>query len=330
MSKEISSPGEIMEMVSAFRISRIILSAFELGIFSILRNTALTSKAIAESLKINTRSADRFLNALVSIGLLNKAEGQFSNTGFSSIYLVKGEPAYMAGLSHQVHLWKSWSSLTDAVRAGTSVAVENSIGERGDEWLTAFIAAMHARAVPQSKEVADVIDFSRTTSILDIGGGSGAFSFEFVKRCKDARAVIFDLPAVVPITEKYILQAGLTSSFKTLAGNYLTDDFGSGYDLIFVSAVIHINSPEENAKLIHKCFQSLKPGGQLIILDHIMNEDRTEPFVGAVFALNMLVGTKHGDTYTENEVRNWMLDAGFKNILRKETVQGTSLMFAIR
>jgi ubiquinone/menaquinone biosynthesis C-methylase UbiE len=329
MSKEIRSPGEIMEMVSAFRISRIILSAFELGIFSILSDKSLTSKAIAESLKINTRSADRFLNALVSIGLMNKADGKFSNTAFSSKYLVKGEPAYMAGLSHQIHLWRTWSTLTDAVRAGTSVAVEDSISERGDEWLTAFIAAMHARAVPQSKEVADVMDFSRSTSILDIGGGSGAFAFEFIKRCKDARAVIFDLPAVVPITEKYILQADLTSSVKTHAGDYITDDFGSGYDLIFVSAVIHINSPDENAMLIHKCFRAMKPGGQLVILDHIMNEDRTKPFVGTIFALNMLVGTKHGDTYTENEVRYWMQDAGFKNISRKKTVQGTSLMFGV-
>jgi SAM-dependent methyltransferase len=166
--------------------------------------------------------------------------------------------------------------------------------------------------------------------MLDVGGGSGAFVFEFIRRCSEAKAVVFDLPAVVPITQEYIRKAGLENVIKTLPGDYLTDDFGSGYDLVFVSAVIHINSPEENKLLINKCSEALNPQGQLVILDHFMNDDRTEPIMGAIFALNMLVGTQHGDTYTENEVRSWMLDAGLKDISRKETKQKSSLMFGIR
>jgi SAM-dependent methyltransferase len=330
MAKEITTPGELIEMVNAFRISKIILSAYELGLFTILENLTLTSDEVAKTLKMNRRSTDRFMNALVSIGLLNKVNFQFSNTPFSAKYLVKGKPFYLEGLSHQVHLWKTWSTLTDAVKVGTTVAVEESIGERGEEWLTSFIAAMHSRGVPQSKEVADVIDLSKTRSVLDVGGGSGAFSFEFIRRDKEMKAVVFDLPAVVTLTQKYIDQAGLTSKVVTKAGDYLLDDFGDGYDLIFVSAVIHINSPEENQALIRKCAESLNTKGQLIILDHFMNDERTEPVIGAIFALNMLVGTEHGDTYTESEVRSWMLDAGLKDILRKETIHGTSLMIGIK
>jgi SAM-dependent methyltransferase len=270
------------------------------------------------------------MNALVSLGLLKKINGQFSGTPFSLKYLVKGEPAYLAGLSHQVNLWKTWSTLTDAVKAGTTIAVDEPIGERDEEWLASFIAAMHSRGVPQSKEVADLLDFSKIRSMLDVGGGSGAFVFEFIRRCSEAKAVVFDLPAVVPITQEYIRKAGLENVIKTLPGDYLTDDFGSGYDLVFVSAVIHINSPEENKLLINKCSEALNPQGQLVILDHFMNDDRTEPIMGAIFALNMLVGTQHGDTYTENEVRSWMLDAGLKDISRKETKQKSSLMFGIR
>jgi predicted transcriptional regulator len=140
MAKEITTPGELMEMVNAFRISKIILSAYELGIFTILKNRTMTSADAAESMKANKRSTDRFMNALVSSGLLKKINGQFSNTSFSSKYLVKGEPAFLEGLSHQVHLWNTWSTLTEAVKAGTSVAVEEPIGERDEEWLTSFIA----------------------------------------------------------------------------------------------------------------------------------------------------------------------------------------------
>jgi SAM-dependent methyltransferase len=330
MAKEIASPGELMEMVNAFRISKIILSAYELGIFTILKDGALTSIEVADAMKMSQRSTDRFMNALVSLGLLKKINGQFSGTPFSLKYLVKGEPAYLAGLSHQVNLWKTWSTLTDAVKAGTTIAVDEPIGERDEEWLTSFIAAMHSRGVPQSKEVADLLDFSKIRSMLDVGGGSGAFVFEFIRRCSEAKAVVFDLPAVVPITQEYIRKAGLENVIKTLPGDYLTDDFGSGYDLVFVSAVIHINLPEENKLLINKCSEALNPQGQLVILDHFMNDDRTEPIMGAIFALNMLVGTQHGDTYTENEVRSWMLDAGLKDISRKETKQKSSLMFGIR
>ena len=330
MSKELQYPSEILDLVNGFRVSRIILSAYELDLFSFFAEGPLTSIEFAGKKNLDHRASDRFLNALVAVGLLYKSGELFSNTALSEKFLVRGQPGYMAGLSHQVHLWRTWSTLTDAVRAGTSVAVEKPIGERDEEWLESFIAAMHARGVPQSKEIANLLDFSKTSSILDVGGGSGAFAFEFIRRCSDAKATIFDLPAVVPITHKYILQAGLEKSVTTMAGDYLTDDFGTGYDLIFVSAVIHINSPEENDNLIRKCSNALNRGGQLVILDHFMNDERTEPLAGAIFAINMLVGTLHGDTYTETEVRNWMTQADLKNIIRKDTLQGTSLMIGIK
>jgi SAM-dependent methyltransferase len=326
MAKEITSPGQLMELVSAFRISRIILSAYELDIFTILADHPLASVEVAANLKMDPRATDRFMNAVVSIGLLTKTAGRFQNTAFSAKYLVKGEPDCLESLGHQVNVWRTWHTLTEAVRAGKSVAVDEPIGDREDAWLEPFIAAMHVRGVPQSKEVADMIDFSGVRSILDVGGGSGAFTFEFVRRCGNAKGVVFDLPAVVPLTQKYIAKAGMEKIVTTLPGDYLLDEFGSGYDLIFVSAVIHINSPEENEKLIRKCASALNPHGQLVILDHLMNDDRTEPAVGAIFALNMLVGTFHGDTYTETEVRNWMSDAGLKELVRKDSKQGTSLL----
>jgi hypothetical protein len=198
MPNEISLPSEFMELVNGFRNSRIILSAYELELFTQLKEQPVISGEVAARLRMDPRALDRFMNALVAIGLLRKTNGQFSNTDFSSKFLVKGEPSYLSGLAHQVHLWKTWSTLTDAIKAGTSVAVEEPIALRSDEWLDSFIAAMHSRGVPQSKEVADLIDFSGIESILDVGGGSGAFTFEFLRRCKNGRAVIFDLPGSGP------------------------------------------------------------------------------------------------------------------------------------
>ena len=329
MKKIISEPSEFMEMANAFRVSRIILTGYELGVFSILQE-ARTSPEIAGKLDTDTRATDRLLNALVAIGLVDKTRDKFSNTAFSSRFLVRERPGFMGGLGHMLNLWKTWSTLTECVRTGKSVAIETSIEDRGNEWQEAFIAAMHARAPQQAKEVATLLDLSKTTRILDVGGGSGAFSFEFIRKNKKIKAVVFDLPTIVPITQGYIDREGFSGSVTTMAGDYLKDGFGEGYDFIFLSAVIHINSPDENRSLIRRCNAALDKGGQLVVLDHIMNEDRTEPNAGAIFALNMLVGTEKGDTYTESEIEAWMKDAGLKEIRRVDSAQGTSLMIGIK
>jgi precorrin-6B methylase 2 len=328
--KEANSPVEFMEIVNAFRISKIILTAYELNLFTILKDGPLTSPVVAKAVGANERATDRLMNALVPIGLLKKSGSQFSNTDFSTRYMIKGQSTYLGGIGHLVHQWRTWSTLTEAVKEGTSVAMKLPIGERDDAWLESFIAAMHARGIQQAKEVAAVLDLSQTRRVLDIGGGSGAFTFEFIRENPSISATIFDLPNVIPITRQYISREGFGDSVTTLAGDYLKDKFGYDYDLILVSAVVHINSPEENMLLINKCAEALNPGGQLVILDHIMTDDRTEPAVGAIFALNMLVGTQKGDTYTEKEMKSWMQAAGFKYIRRRDTPQGSNMMIGIK
>ena len=328
--KEINSPGDFLEVVNAFRISRIILTAHELNLFTTIKDRSLTSAAAAKATGCDERATDRLMNALVPIGLLKKSGSLFSNTDFSTRFLIKGQPMYMGGIDHMVQLWKTWSTLTDAVRAGTSVAVKKPIGERDESWLGSFIAAMHSRAIQQAMEIAAVLDLSQTSSVLDIGGGSGAFTFQFIREKPSIRGTIFDLPNVIPITKQYISTEGFDQSVTTIAGDYLTDKFGNDYDLILLSAVIHINSPEENKDLLRKCAEALNPGGQLVILDHVMNDDRTGPAVGAIFALNMLVGTEKGDTCTEKEIKSWMQDAGLKMIRRRDTPQGSSMMIGIK
>jgi 2-polyprenyl-3-methyl-5-hydroxy-6-metoxy-1,4-benzoquinol methylase len=162
--------------------------------------------------------------------------------------------------------------------------------------------------------------------VLDVGGGSGAFAMAFVRAQAGISATIFDLPNVLSLTQKYIEQERLADKIKTVAGDYMVDELGSGFDLVFLSAIIHSNSAEENRKLIRKCAQALIPRGQVVVQDFIMDADRTSPVHGAFFALNMLVGTEAGDTYTESEVRSWMEEAELSNLIRKDTHFGTTLI----
>ena len=138
------------------------------------------------------------------------------------------------------------------------------------------------------------------------------------------------MPHVIPLTKSYVEREGLSSRFSFIEGNYLSDDFGKGYDLILLSAIIHINNYDQNKKLIHKCANSLNNNGQVIISDFIMNEDRVTPYHGAMFSLNMLVGTQCGDTYTEAEMTEWMTSAGLSNVERKNTSFGSDLIIGTK
>ena len=324
------SYNRIMEIANNFRTSRVLLTAFELGIFNILSEGKKTSKEIADAIFADERAADRLLNALASMEFLKKKNNKFSNTPASSKYLVKGKPEYLGGLGHTANLWKTWSTLTEAVKKGTSVFIRGEISEREDEWFESFIAAMHTRGRIQAKEIASLLNLKKVKSVIDVGGGSGAYSFAFVKAKKGLKAVIFDLPNVVPITQRYIESEELSGKVETMKGNYLIDDIGKGYDMAFLSAVIHSNSPDECKHLFKKCADVLNPGGCLVVLDHVMSEDRINPPAGVLFALNMLVGTANGDTYTESEIKSWMKEAGFSGFKRKDTEWGTALIIGYK
>ena len=316
-------------MVNAFQKSRIVLTAFELDVFTVLHDVAFTSAELAGKCGTNERYTDRLLNALCALELLIKNDNKFRNSPLAEEYLVKGNPLYMGGLMHSVHLWHTWSNLTQSIKTGKPDAPE-AINDRGDDWLVVFIAAMHDRARQQAAASVTLLNLDGVNHVLDLGGGSGAFAMSFVNARDGINATVFDLPNVTPITEKYIRDNGFSGRIQTLTGDYTHDYIGTGYDLIFLSAIIHSNSYEVNERLIAKCAVALNHGGQLVIQDHIMSEDRTQPLAGAVFALNMLVGTQAGDTFTSSEIKYWMANAGLSGFVLQAAPQGLSQLIGYK
>jgi 2-polyprenyl-3-methyl-5-hydroxy-6-metoxy-1,4-benzoquinol methylase len=327
--QEIKSSEELRLLANAFRESRLLLSAIELKVFSVLDKHMMTSEEVAKKINANSKATDRLMNALCGFELLKKVKGKFYNSDLSAKYLVEGKPEFMGNLYHTNNLWNSWSNLTDSVVKGASVGGDQNKQEKND-WVESFISAMHYRGVHQGKILSMMIDLANIKSILDVGGGSAAFSMEIVKKNSAITATILDLPHVIPLTKKYVDEAGLINNFGFIEGNYLTKDFSGPYDLILLSAIVHINSYEQNKMLIKKCADSLNKNGMIIINDFVMNEDRTQPAYGALFSLNMLVGTECGDTYTEGEMREWFESAGLTKIERKNTSFGSDLMMGIK
>ena len=323
------NPNKIREFAAAFQKSRILLSGFELDIFSNIYEPGTSSKHIAESLHLDDHACERLLNALASLDFLTKKGNLFFNTEESFTFLSKKSPEYLGGLMHSNHLWNTWSNLSNVVKTGKS-ANPSVINDRGENWLLPFITAMHDRAKAQAPRQLANIDLSGVKSILDVGGGSGAFSMEFVSKKPGIEATVFDLPNVVPITQKFIDKEGFAGKVKTSTGDYTKDELPTGFDMVFLSAIIHSNSLEVNSELIKKCFKALNSKGRIVIQDWIMNNDRTQPTAGAIFAINMLVGTEAGDCFTEKEVQDMFNAAGFINSSRTEFESGLSQMIAFK
>ncbi len=311
----ITSADDILEAASAFQKSRVILTAFELDIFTNLTGDSLTAEEIGHRIGARARSTERLLNALCSIGLLMKRKGRFSNTEASSRFMVKGSPEYLSRIGHLLNLYRTWGTLTDAVKAGRCVTAR----EYDESSLSYFIEAMHQRAAKNAASLVSHINLSGVKRVLDVGGGSGVYSMAFARAKSGLQAVVLDMPVVIKLAKKYIAENGMTGRVKSMKGNYHTRDFGRGYDLVFMSAIVHINSTDENQSLMNKAYACLNPGGRIVIQDHIMEEDRTAPARGAFFSLNMLVNTEAGDTYTEQEMRAWLANAGCVDIRRIAT-----------
>jgi (2Fe-2S) ferredoxin/SAM-dependent methyltransferase len=308
-------PEEWISRLRAFTESRALLTAIELDLYTAVAAGG-TASAVAARLGTDARSTGMLMNALVALGMLEKSGEEFRNTATAARYFAKGGRNDARGAAmHTVNLWQRWSTLTECVRAGTAVSFR-APSERGDASTSAFIAAMHHNAALHAPQAAAAADLAGVRRMLDVGGGSGAYSIAFAQAQPGLRAEILDLPPVIEIARRHIAEAGLSGRVTARAGDLHEDCFGSGYDLVWISAICHMLGPDENRQLLRKAFAALAPAGRVLIQDFILEPDRTAPRRAALFALNMLVGTRGGNCYTEAEYTAWLREAGFGEVRR--------------
>ncbi len=322
-------PDDLGQRIRAFQESRVLLTAIELDLFTAVGQGA-TAEQVAAALHTDARATDMLMNALVSLGMLEKRDGRFRNSPEAARYFVQGSPddQRMATM-HIANLWQRWSTLTDCVRAGTAVELRE-MSHRGDDWTEPFIAAMHANASERAPAVVRAVGAAGVRRMLDIGGGSGAYSIAFAQANPELRAEILDLASVVLIARKHIEEAGVAAQVTPRVGDLRAGLFGGGYDLVLISAICHMLGPDENRELLAKSFAALAPGGRVVVQDFILDPDRAGPRMAALFALNMLVGTAGGNTYTEAEYALWLREAGFPEIRRVNLPGPASLMIGKR
>jgi SAM-dependent methyltransferase len=305
---------DIVTEVRSFMKSRVILSAAELDFFSKLDDNFLSAADVADMIGLDKKGTTRLLDCLVTFDLLKKENNRYHTTEKGSFLSSKNPESVLPMINHMNAIWGNWSCLTDIVKTANNPNIRPVVDSDSKKDRTAFIGAMHVAARRISKKIAEAYVLSPFKKLLDIGGGSGAYTIAFLGKNPKLNAIIFDLEDVIPITKEKIAENGLQDRVDFVPGNFYEDDLPGECDLALLSAIIHQNSPEQNLALYRKIYHALVPGGRLIIRDHIMDESRTDPPAGALFALNMLVNTPAGDTYTFKEVAETLEKAGFKDI----------------
>jgi len=319
-------PDDLYEMIRAYMPSRTVLTALELDVFTAIADGASTEH-VAGKIHADPRATEILLNALVSLRLLEKTDGTFLNSAASTRFFCEdSRDNARPSLLHTAHIWYRWSRLTESVRTGAPAQGEG--GE--DNFVPAFIAAMDRNAKERAGAVVKAVGTSGINRMLDLGGGSGAYSIAFARALPQIRSEIMDLGDVVPLTQEYIKKTGLANRVTTRVGDMLHDPLGENYDLILVSAICHMFSPEENRELFRRAYNALTPKGQLVVQDFILEPSKTAPRAAALFSLNMLVGTEAGSSYSEPEYAEWLRSAGFTDVRRVRLPGPSGLMIGVR
>ncbi|MCC6730529.1 MAG: hypothetical protein IT208_14435 [Chthonomonadales bacterium] len=313
------SPEAVLRMARGFMESRILLTAAELDLFTLLADDDLDADAVCARLGVERRPIVILLDALAAMGLLAKSGGRYQTPREAATILANGRPdSVLPMVLHAAGLWHRWARLTDLARGAADGA---PTGPSPD--LTAFIGAMHVVGAPLAERIVAAVDAQGATNLIDIGGASGTYTVAFLRAVPGMRATLFDRPPVVEMAREHIEEAGLLHRVNLAAGDFYVDPLPPGHDLAFLSAIIHQNSREQNVALYQKVHGALVPGGRLVIRDHVMSADRIHPPAGALFAVNMLVATPEGGTYTLDEIRDDLLAGGFGRV--RQVHDGSSM-----
>lgn len=322
------SRESILEASRKFTEARILLTGVELDLFSLLSREPMTAEEVTSRLETDLRATTILMDVLAAQGYLIKQGGRYQTEPDAAQLLSReSDESIVSGIMHTSHLWTTWSQLTRIVQDGGPA---KNTGIDREDYKNAFIGGMHIISSRTAPGIVKAVRPGKARALLDVGGGSGSYAIAFLRAVPGMNATIFDLPDVIPLARELLEKEGLADRVELVSGNYNEDELPPGNDLALLSAIIHQNSHEQNVALYKKVYDALDPGGRIVIRDYVLSADRTEPASGALFAVNMLVNTAGGNSYTIDEIRNGLTEAGFVRVKLLQEKEMSSLVEAFR
>lgn len=305
---------QILKMMRAYQVPCLLAAASDLDLFEKLAPAPRSAAEVAAAAGCDLRAVTILLDALAAIEVIVKQDARYSISPQLAPILCEGFPQSVAAmLRHQANCLRNWSRLPWTVQSGKPEYPGPSIrGEDADK--VSFIEAMHVVSRGVTNELVQEIHPGGVRCVLDLGGASGSWTTAWLKVEPQSRAIIFDLPHVIPMARECFATSPFADRVELCAGDFNTDNLPKGADLAWVSAIIHQNSPDQNRALYRRIAAALEPHGWIYIRDIVMEPSRTTPVAGALFAVNMLSATEEGNSYCFTEIQEDLQSAGFADV----------------
>lgn len=331
------TPDAIMQLGFAFWGSKTLLSAVELGLFTLLADGPMSAEALTTQLKLHPRSVRDFLDALVALGQLERHDALYSNTPAGALFLDRRKPTYVGGMLEMANarLYPFWGSLTEGLRTGEP---QNEVKQGRDLFdeiyqspaiLADFLRAMTGLSLGAAHAIVDKFPWADHKTFADIGTAQGALAVELTRAHTHLNGIGFDLPVVKPHFEAYAAQHGLSSRLSFQAGDFFADPMPSA-DVLIMGHILHDWSLEKKRMLIRNAYQALPFGGALIIYDPIIDDERRKNAFGLLMSLNMLIETREGFDFTGADCIGWLKEAGFVETRVEPLVGPDSMVIGIK
>jgi len=332
--KQVTSE-RLMQLGSAYAPPLVIGAAVSNKVFDSLESGPKTVEQIGRETGASARGLRIIMNALVGLELLRKdRQGKYSLTPESAAFLVSNKPGTLAG-SFPMHMRKLiplWLRLDEIVRTGRPPEPRNQ-EHPGTEFFSELVENIIPMSYGSAQKLADHLKLAKAKSevrVLDLAAGSGIWGILLAQKSPRVRVTAVDWAGMIPTTKRITQKFDVGDRFRFIEGDLLEADFGNGYDIATLGHILHSEGAERSRQLLKKTFRALKPGGTIAIAEWLVNDQRTEPAPSLMFAVQMLVNTEKGDTFSFNEIKSWLEEAGFKKIRKLDAPGPSPLVLATK
>jgi precorrin-6B methylase 2 len=312
------TPERLMQFGFAYAPPIIIGAAVSNKVFDSLAIEAKTVAQLSKQTGAPTRGLRAIMNALVGLELLKKDRREkYSLTPESTAFLLSDKPSTQAGFFGTIlpQLISRWLRLTDVVRDGQPAVAVNQETE-GTEFFSQLVEKIIPMSYPSAQALGDHLKVSKAKNdirVLDLAAGSGIWGIALAQKSPRVRVTAVDWAGMIPTTKRITRKFGVADRFQFIEGDLLEANFGTGYNIATLGHILHSEGEERSRQLLKKIFRAVKSGGTIAIAEWLVNDKRTEPLPSLMFAVQMLVNTEKGDTFSFNEIKGWLGEAGFRN-----------------
>jgi ubiquinone/menaquinone biosynthesis C-methylase UbiE/DNA-binding transcriptional ArsR family regulator len=329
------TPQRLMELSFAYAPPLIISAAVSNRVFDSLEDGAKTAEQVAEKTGASARALRILMNALTGLGLLKKdRQGKYSLTPESAAFLVSGKLGTHSGFFGTIapQIISRWLRLSEIVREGRPAVAVNQETE-GTEFFSQLVERIIPMSYPAAQKLGDHLKLAKTKNeirVLDLAAGSGIWGIALAQKLPRVRITAVDWAGMIPTTKRITRDFGVSDRFNYLEGDILTANFGNRYDIATLGHILHSEGERRSRQLLKKTFRALKSGGTIAIAEWLVNDERTKPLPSLMFAVQMLVNTEKGDTFSFNEIKKWLEEAGFKKVRKLEAPGPSPLILATK